>query len=110
MEEHMPTQSLELGEYQVPLSTLIERSNFKKKRRHVRKLKSEIKEMMVLEKHIKSENALLKETSAKIRNENEPLRKELKMLKEINQEYIQEKIQIAGESSKGYKLRNPTKF
>jgi hypothetical protein len=62
--EHMPIESSGLGEDQVPLSTLVARSKVKKKKRQIRKLKEEIKEMMMLERHIKSENALLKKTSA----------------------------------------------
>jgi hypothetical protein len=85
MNEHMPTKSLGLGEDQVPLSTLLARSKVKKKKRQIIKLKEEIKEIMMLEKHIKSENELLKKTSAQIRDENEHLKEELKMLKEENQ-------------------------
>jgi hypothetical protein len=50
----------------VPLSTLLVRSKVKKKKRQIIKLKEEIKEIKMLESYIKSENALLKETSAKI--------------------------------------------
>jgi hypothetical protein len=46
---------------------LIARSKLKKKKRQVRELKSEIKEMQVLERHIKDENEILKETSIKMR-------------------------------------------
>jgi hypothetical protein len=37
--------------------------------------------MMILERHIKDENALLKETNAQIRDGNEKLKEELKILK-----------------------------
>jgi len=65
----------------VPLSTLLAISKVKNKKRQNRKFKGEIKAMMILERHIKDENALLKDTNAQIRDENEKLKEELKILK-----------------------------
>jgi len=58
----------------VSLSTLLARSKVMKKKIHITKLKEEIKEMKMLEIYIKSENARLKENSAKIQYENEQLK------------------------------------
>jgi cell division protein FtsB len=63
-------------------------------------LKSEVEELQIMERYIKTKNELLKKNSAKMMNENDQLKEELRKLEE-NEKFIQEKAQAIGKLPKG---------
>jgi len=73
-------------EEQVTLSTPITTSQLKKtmKKEHIKGLKSEIQELQVLERFIKTKNESLKEHSSREMDENDKMEKENEQLKGEN--------------------------